>query len=390
MDEAKNTPLPITAGQSGGNKPAAQSPDADALLIQDLEPTEAGKSASASMSALYEPAEGDLRPDATSSAIADRDDGQRSAMVEIISPAKEGKKGSKVGSRGESKSKDTSPQEPPPVFGGVRDTVNMYEEEAAAAAEEEAAIAAATAAAQKSDFVYVRGKGMMDKWEALDALAVRLPTGRTDSDRRLRKNLFNSFDPNGNGYLSLAEVQKGVRDVLQSDALFDAKPAIMRAFQAAKNAVDTKSRLGADFVERAEFRALLVYLQRYFEMYVMFNRIDTSRDHRINEVEFMAAVFLLADWGLIMEDSPLENEFAAIDTNGGGFILFDEFCDWALAGHRWPHMDVFGVKAKLAEKETPRKEITATAAAEAEAAEAAEAAAAAAAMARRQVVRRDP
>ena len=35
---------------------------------------------------------------------------------------------------------------------------------------------------------------------------------------------------NGNGFLSLAEVDKGVRDALKSDTLFDAKPAIMRAF----------------------------------------------------------------------------------------------------------------------------------------------------------------
>ena len=38
------------------------------------------------------------------------------------------------------------------------------------------------------------------------------------------------MDMNGNGYLSLAEIDKGIRDAIQSDQLFDAKPAIMRAF----------------------------------------------------------------------------------------------------------------------------------------------------------------
>ena len=140
--------------------------------------------------------------------------------------------------------------------------------------------------------------------------------------------MFNDFDPNGNGYLSLAEVQKGVRDVLQCDELFDAKPVIMRAFQAAKDVVDTESRLGADFVERAEFRALLVYLQRYFELYVMFNRMDTSHDQRIDEVEFIAALSLLAHWGFDMKYPG--SAFASIDRNGGGKILFDEFVQWAL------------------------------------------------------------
>ena len=38
------------------------------------------------------------------------------------------------------------------------------------------------------------------------------------------------MDVNGNGYLSLAEVDKGLRDVLALDEVFDCKPAIMRAF----------------------------------------------------------------------------------------------------------------------------------------------------------------
>ena len=48
------------------------------------------------------------------------------------------------------------------------------------------------------------------------------------------------FHPNGNGFLSFAEIDKGMRDVLECDSLFDAKPAIMRAFQSAKNAVQSK------------------------------------------------------------------------------------------------------------------------------------------------------
>ncbi len=42
--------------------------------------------------------------------------------------------------------------------------------------------------------------------------------------------MFSQFDPNGNGLLSLAEVDKGIRDVLKLDSVFDCKPVIMRAF----------------------------------------------------------------------------------------------------------------------------------------------------------------
>ena len=42
--------------------------------------------------------------------------------------------------------------------------------------------------------------------------------------------MFSGFDPNGNGYLSLAEIDKGIRDVLCLDSVFDCKKPIMRAF----------------------------------------------------------------------------------------------------------------------------------------------------------------
>ncbi len=40
-------------------------------------------------------------------------------------------------------------------------------------------------------------------WESLNA---KLPYERTDEAKEKRKELFKQFDPNGNGYLSLAEV----------------------------------------------------------------------------------------------------------------------------------------------------------------------------------------
>jgi hypothetical protein len=94
-----------------------------------------------------------------------------------------------------------------------------------------------------------------------------LPTNKTGAEFEQRNSLFLQFDPNNNGYLSLAEVDKGIRDILRIDELFDCKPAIMRAFQAAKNSVKTKSKHGDDYVERCEFRLLLVYKLRIFWFY---------------------------------------------------------------------------------------------------------------------------
>ena len=159
-------------------------------------------------------------------------------------------------------------------------------------------------------------------------LGEKLPTGKDPATRKRRMDMFSAFDPNGNGYLSLAEVDRGITQALDCQQLFDAKPVIMRAFQAAKYAHSTKSKLGADYVERIEFRLLLVYLRRYFELFVMFDAIDGD-DRRIDRGEFSTALSKIAEWGVVVADAGAE--FDSIDTNGGGSILFDEFCAWALA-----------------------------------------------------------
>lgn len=168
-------------------------------------------------------------------------------------------------------------------------------------------------------------------WEAV---AAKLPTERTTEHIEERKKLFEQFDPNGNGYLSLAEVDAGILAVLRLEALFNCKPAIMRAFQAAKDiagvAQEGKDTTGpgADFVEKSEFRLLLVYLVQYFMLRVMFDAIDTSEDGTIDKAEFTTALEKISDWGLPLEDASAE--FDKIDTNAGGKVLFDEFADWAL------------------------------------------------------------
>lgn len=86
---------------------------------------------------------------------------------------------------------------------------------------------------------------------------------------------------NSNGYLSLAEVDKGVRDVLDLPELFDIKPVLIRAFVAARTKLTSKNSHGDDYVSKAEFIYLLIYLRQYYEYWVDFDAIDTSGDRRI-------------------------------------------------------------------------------------------------------------
>lgn len=51
-------------------------------------------------------------------------------------------------------------------------------------------------------------------WQKIaDAIPVRRKKDSIE-DWKKRKKMFKDFDPNGNGYLSLAELDKGIRDVL--------------------------------------------------------------------------------------------------------------------------------------------------------------------------------
>lgn len=113
--------------------------------------------------------------------------------------------------------------------------------------------------------------------------------------------------------------------------MFNAKPAIIRAFNYAKNYVPAKGKnkkYGNDYVEKKEFRVFLLALRQRFEFQEAFKRVDYNNDDRIDIDEFIQALDIIELWVGPITDA--EAEFNSIDTNGGGIILFDEFCDWAL------------------------------------------------------------
>ncbi len=144
----------------------------------------------------------------------------------------------------------------------------------------------------------------------------------------MRIKQWNYFDMNGNGYLSLAEVDKGMRDVVQLPILFQLKPVLMRAFQAAKTKVKAKTKYGDDYVTKGEYRFLLKYLRQYYEYWVAFDRIDTNDDRRVSYEEFMQAIPQLERWNIDMSDP--RAQWRQCDRDGGGMVLFIEFCDWAI------------------------------------------------------------
>ena len=156
----------------------------------------------------------------------------------------------------------------------------------------------------------------------------QLPYERTPEQLEKRKQLWRQTDVNSNGIVSLAELDKALRDVMHCYQVFDCKPCIIRAFTAAKRAKNRNKEHGDYYIDSGEFRLVLQYLRQYFEYFQAFARIDTGDDRRIDRNEFRKGMQYCEQFGVRVKDP--DAEFKKIDKNGGGQILFDEFCDWAI------------------------------------------------------------
>jgi Ca2+-binding EF-hand superfamily protein len=163
------------------------------------------------------------------------------------------------------------------------------------------------------------------------AITAKLPTGRSSDEKAKRLALFKQFDPNGNGFLSLAEVDKGMRDVLALYDLFDAKPVVLRAFNAAKSLGTKKGVVskGDDYVDKLEFRMLLVYLANYLRIWEVFTSADSSGDSRLSKEEFTKIMPKLQEW---VGQMSVAEAWARFNSDGGDLILFTEFADAAIKG----------------------------------------------------------
>lgn len=130
-----------------------------------------------------------------------------------------------------------------------------------------------------------------------------MPCGESPVDIERRKEQWKCIDMNGNGILSLAEVDKGLRDVIRLPILFGLKPVIMRAFTAAKTKLKAATKYGDDYVSKAEYKYLLAYLKQYYIYWILFDTIDTSDDRRITLQEFKSAVPTMTKWGVKIENA---------------------------------------------------------------------------------------
>lgn len=162
----------------------------------------------------------------------------------------------------------------------------------------------------------------------LDLLTKKLYIERTKEGFLRRKELFQKFDKNNNGFISYIEALHGVKETLNFSELGECKPVIYRAFVAARNSQKNKAKLSNDFIELNEFRYFLCYIRQYYEYYEMFSCINTDGNSSISYEEFRNAIPNLQKWGVKIYDA--DKVFKEIDLDHSKTIKFDEFCSWAI------------------------------------------------------------
>lgn len=164
-----------------------------------------------------------------------------------------------------------------------------------------------------------------DRLAAYNGVKQKLPSDRSNASAEIRKSLFNKWDVNGNGKLSLAEIDKACREQLKLDKVTsNLEPILIRAYYAT---IDKHDEDG--LIEISQFRSLLEFIAHFFELMFVFEYLGGNDDRRISRAEFLQNYATIKPYLGASGDLDAEAAFDEMDANQGGFVLFEELCDFA-------------------------------------------------------------
>ena len=153
-------------------------------------------------------------------------------------------------------------------------------------------------------------------------------------DKATLREVWAHCDNNGNGITSLAEVDGMVHFYVRSQKhrlysffrnLYN-KNALIRAYKHTRLNDTTSDK--DDWIQRHEFPALLKNLHFFNQLWQVFDELDVEDDRRVDFNEFRTG---LANMDIVCDTEQAREIFDDIDDNGGGYMLFDEFCHCARA-----------------------------------------------------------
>merc|ERR1712070_834294 len=138
------------------------------------------------------------------------------------------------------------------------------------------------------------------------------------------KEILDKIDINGNNLVSTAEVDKFIGENLESYP--ELKPLIDEGTGKVGGGKPYTEGHKDGFIHACEFKRYIHYLFLYNELFAVFDDIAEG-DKRVTKEEFVATV------PQYLDHSPekLGKAFDAMDANGGGFVLFDEFARYVIS-----------------------------------------------------------
>ncbi|GIQ81586.1 hypothetical protein KIPB_002564 [Kipferlia bialata] len=145
------------------------------------------------------------------------------------------------------------------------------------------------------------------------------------------RRMWRALDYNGNGLVSLAEIDKWI---VETRPELHHKPALIRAyFATVHKTIDTeawrKHKGDNWWVVRRQFVPLLRNIFYFNKLFHVFQEMDLDTDRRCTLQEFSTRGVQLL--GLDISQELATEAFHAIDRNKGGYVLFDEFAAWVTA-----------------------------------------------------------
>mmetsp|Transcript_29426 Transcript_29426/g.47756 ORF Transcript_29426/g.47756 Transcript_29426/m.47756 type:complete len:246 (+) Transcript_29426:127-864(+) len=164
----------------------------------------------------------------------------------------------------------------------------------------------------------------------------KLPSDRGGQSRKQRVEIFKSWNKSRNGYLSIDEVEAGLKLTFcyGNGVRAAVAPSIRRAFRGAKDVTKGKGiGLQKGYIEKNQFRIFCEFLR--YDLYIMmhFQGMGALGAEEVSEKEFVEFFRTCNVPGLLPNFSgsdDLKTQFALIDINEIGSIRFDEFAEYMI------------------------------------------------------------
>eukprot|EP01051_Picozoa_sp_SAG22_P014355 SAG22_NODE_1729_length_3709_cov_2.780055_4_plen_225_part_01 len=149
-------------------------------------------------------------------------------------------------------------------------------------------------------------------------------TGVVMPDKKACDAAFERSDRTAAGVLSLAQIEDAVSNLFPGFKHGSKRQILMRAYRAADAQKD--GRIG-----KPEFQRLLAFFIFFSDCWQSLDAFDKSHGRKLSPADFKEGCSRVLK--LSPASADLQPAFESLDTNGNGYVLFDQFCSWAASRH---------------------------------------------------------